>query len=124
MGADLPYWPDDYLDFAGRYGYRHAVGVGEAQPPGLLGGGLAGCRAEFAEDCRHVVLYSPDRYEQAGGDLLVGMAPGKEVQDLLLARGQPSWVGLGCHTHTCRNGADAKVSHRPAYQTRRRFGTK
>ena len=39
------------------------------------------------------------------------------MEDLLLAYGEPSRMGLGCRTCTCRNGADAKVSHRP--RTRR-----
>ena len=48
----------------------------------------------------------------------------KKVEDLLLAYGQPSRMGLGCRTRTCRNGADAHVSHRSPYQASRCHGTK
>jgi hypothetical protein len=40
-----------------------------------------------------VVLDRPNRYEQAGGDLLVGLALGYEFENFLLACRQASWVG-------------------------------
>ena len=61
--------------------------MGKAQPVRLLGGILASGGAEFAEDRGHVVLDSPDRYEQACGDLLIGVALGNELEDLLFACG-------------------------------------
>ena len=98
--------------------------MGEAELECLLGSALAGGGAEFAEDGGHVVLDCPHRNEQARRDLLVGLAVGKEIENLLFTCGQASWVCSGCHTGTGGNGVHAKVSHPLAYQASRRLGTK
>ena len=88
MGADLPYWRGDYLDFAVRYRDRYPVWLGQAQPPRLIGSALAGGDAEFAEDRGYVMFDGSHRNEQAGGDLLVGMALRQKFKNFLLASRQ------------------------------------
>ena len=68
MGADLPYWRDDYLDFVAleiRYLYRHAVRLGKTQLERLLGGAFTRGSSEFAENRGYVVLDCPHRNEQS-----------------------------------------------------------
>ncbi len=98
--------------------------MGKARLKRLLGSALARSGAEFAEDRGYVVLDRPSRNEQAGPDLLVGLALAKQWEDLLLACGQPSRMGLGWGTRTGGNGADTKIAHGSAHQPRRRVGAK
>ena len=57
MGADLPYWRGDYLDFvAPRTDTDKGSDIGKAQLERLLGGAFTRGGAEFDENRGYVVL--------------------------------------------------------------------
>ena len=71
-----------------------------------------------------MVLNGSDRNEQTSRDLLIGVALRKELENLLLARGEAAGVCLCCRSSTSRDSSDAKIAHGAAHQARCRFGTK
>src|SRR3954462_13149011 len=71
-----------------------------------------------------MVLDGSDRNEQAARDLLVGVALGKQLKNLLLAGGEPPWVSPRRGTCAGGNGAHTEIPHGTAHDTGGRVGTK
>src|SRR4051812_42914201 len=64
-----------------------------------------------------MVLDGSDRNEQAARDLLVGVALGKQLKNLLLPGGEAAWVGSRRGTCPGGNRTHTEVPHGTAYHT-------